>query len=85
MITAPSSAPAWAHDLAKSVDGALDRNIWPWISRRTYTVTQLTGTPGATLAATYPFMLARVSNGAGNKYVAISNGVAFYYLEGTAV
>lgn len=81
MITAPGNAPNWAHDFARTADAALQANSWPFISKTPYLVAELT----ATLAALYPFRFAIVSNGAGNKLVAISNGSAFYYLEGTAV
>lgn len=36
-------------------------------------------------AADYPWKLIFLSDGAGNKFVAVSNGTAWHYLEGTAV
>jgi hypothetical protein len=81
MITVAKDAPPWAFQLALQVQAALDQIGPAFISLRTFTVAQLT----ASMAQAYPFKLAFVSNGAGDKYVAVSNGVAFYYLNGTAV
>ena len=39
----------------------------------------------AAVAARYPWKLAIVSDGAGNRFVAVSNGTAWRYLDGTAV
>jgi hypothetical protein len=36
-------------------------------------------------AADYPFALIALSDGTANKHVAISNGTAWYYLDGSAV
>ena len=80
-IIAPVEAPRWGHDLAQSAQEEVDRAMWPYIQMKPLLVADLT----AALAAKYPWRKAIVSDGAGNKYEAISNGTAFYYLEGTAV
>lgn len=74
-------APMSMADFAKAVDREVDGAIWPYIAREPYTAAQLT----AALAAQFPYMKAIVSNGTGNRLEAMSNGTAFYYLDGTAV
>jgi len=80
-IKVDSAAPDWAQRAARSAESAIEGQIWPFISRQRYTVSQLT----AAFAAANPWRMAIVKDGAANKFVAISNGTAFYYLEGSAV
>ena len=79
MIAAPVSAPPWAQDFARSIDGALQHQIGPFVSLRPFTVADKPA------AASFPWKLIFLSDGAANKFVAVSNGTAWYYLEGTAV
>ena len=74
-------APMWAQRMARSVDNEIQQVMWPFISRQTYLVSELT----AAMAALYPWGVVFVSNGAGNRPIAVSNGTAFYYADGTAV
>jgi len=80
MLNAPSNAPPWAFVFSKSIDSEISNSIWPWISKTPATVAQLT----ASLAAQYPFGLIFVSDPPADQYVAVSNGTAFFYLDGTA-
>lgn len=80
-VRAPSNAPDWAFNLARDIQGEIDIARTMFISRTPFTVAELT----AALAALHPWKLAIVSDGATNKFVAVSNGSAFYYMEGTAV
>ncbi len=70
----PSNNP---RDIEKFVEGQTGL----FISLSTFTRSQLT----AAVAARHPFRLALVSDGTSNRYLAISNGSAFYYPDGTAV
>lgn len=81
MIQVPANAPPWAFSFAQQVQQALSGPGAMFISPRPFTVAQLT----AAMASQFPWKLALVSDGAANKFVAISNGVGFFYLEGTAV
>lgn len=81
MLQVPSNAPPWAFALGKTIDQEIANNIWPWISRKPLTVAQLT----AKLAGQYPYGMVFVSDPPSNQYVAVSNGGAFFYLDGTAV
>ena len=81
MIQAPSNAPPWAFQFANQIQRALDLIGPVFISLQPFTVAQLT----AAMASKNRWKLAFVSDGADNKFVAVSNGTAFYYLEGTAV
>jgi len=81
MLNVPSNAPPWAFAFGKNIDDEIRNNIWPWIARGPLTVVQLT----ADLAAMFPYGLAFVSDPPANQYVAVSNGTAFFYLDGTPV
>ena len=81
-LTLDSDAPPWASAFARRIEAAIgDGATWPFISRQTYTVSQLT----AALAVSAPWGMAIVSNGAGGRPLAISNGTIFVYLDGTTV
>lgn len=79
MITAPTNAPAWAQDFARAIDAALQSQLGPFVSLQPFTVA------AKPLAASFPWKLIFLSDGAANKFIAVSNGTAWYYLEGTAV
>lgn len=57
----------------------LQDQIGPFVSLRPFTL--LNRPP----PSKYPWKLIFLSDGAANKFVAVSNGTAWYYLEGTAV
>lgn len=80
-VQAPANAAPWAHSFAQTIQRGISECGPLFISLKPFTVAQLT----AGMATQFPWKLAFVSNGAGNKFVAVSNGTAFYYLEGTAV
>jgi len=71
----------WSALTANAIQAAIDGVGPMFVSTKPFTVAQLT----AAMATLFPWKLVFVSNGAGNKFVAVSNGTAFYYLEGTAV
>jgi len=81
MLTAPSNAPPWAFAFARSVDDEIRNNIWPFITRQPLRVAQLT----AALAGQNAYKLVFVSDPPSNQYMAVSNGTAFFYLDGTPV
>jgi hypothetical protein len=78
VITAPSGSPQFAHDLARSAQTAVDDIAQVFISNQAFTVATLPA------ASRFIYKMAIVSDGAGNKFVVISNGTAWYYLEGSA-
>jgi hypothetical protein len=80
-LKAPFNAPRSTQALAEDVQHRIDDNRSLFISPKPFTVAQLT----AGMATRFPWRIAIVSNGVGNKFLAISNGTAFYYMEGTAV
>lgn len=68
------------NDLVKRTGGVRGEALGPLPD---YTLAQIAaGTPSA---SNNPHSLIYVSDGAGNKFVAVSNGTAWYYLTGTAV
>lgn len=79
MIDLPPEAPTWARQLAERMEEEIELAI----SRPLPTFT-LADRPSATdLKWVWrPYVL---TNGAGNKWVVISNGTTLRYLEGTAV
>lgn len=79
MIIIDRSAPTWAQRLVQSITQAIE-NVWV----RPLPVFTTTTLPTAT-DARWLWRPVVVSNGAGNKWVAISNGTEWRYLEGTAV
>ena len=79
MIPLDSSAPQWAQVLARNIDKAIDANLVTFVRKLPYTVATVPS------AASYPWKMIFLSDGAGSKFVAVSNGSAWYYLEGTAV
>lgn len=79
MITLDSNAPAWARGLVTQIEQEIE-NAWTRPLPIFTTTTMPTVTDRKWLWR--PFV---VSNGAGNKWVAISNGTTFRYMEGTAV
>jgi hypothetical protein len=79
MITAPAQAPLWAQDFARAIDQAVQTQIGPFVSLRPFTVADKPA------AAKFPWKLIFLSDGAANKFVVVSNGTAWYYIEGTAV
>lgn len=79
MITLDRNAPDWAQVLVTQINQAIDES---WTrALPLYTTTTL---PSAT-DKTWLWRPIAVSDGAANKFVAISNGTAWYYLQGTAV
>ena len=80
-VSAGAGAPSWGIKLAQDTQQAIDALPRMFISAKPFVVADLT----AAFAANFPWRLAIVSDGAANKFIAISNGTAFYYLEGTAV
>lgn len=79
VLRAPANAPAWMQTFAR------DMEAWGDTAKRgpqALTVYSITELPDA--AAT-PFALIALRDGAGNKHAAISNGVAWFYLDGAAV
>ena len=80
MINIDQTAPDWAQRMARDTSDALDRaELGMFVSATAFLSTAM---PDATK---YAWRLAFVSNGTGNRFVAVSNGVAWYYLDGTAV
>lgn len=74
------SAPFWAQQMERQINqDVLQASLGPFMSRTPFTAASM---PDATQNA---WKLAFVSDGAGDKFVAVSNGVAWYYLEGTPV
>jgi len=59
----------------------LDAKMSAPIALPKYTVANLLLVP----ASRYPFRLFAVTNGAGNRWAAMSNGTTWRYLDGTAV
>lgn len=80
-ISVPADASPQLRALVASIQTEIDMARSPFISQSPYTVAELT----TGLAALNPWKLAVVTDGAANKYLAISNGTAFYYVQGTAV
>jgi hypothetical protein len=80
MITVAQDAPLWAQQLVRQVNADIaTASLGPFVSRAPFLKTSM---PDATKNA---WKLAFVSNGTGNKFIAVSNGVAWFYPEGTAV
>ena len=79
MVTLDQNAPDWAQRLVKDLNNEFDAVLGLFVSKTAFLATAM---PDATKNA---WKLAFVSNGAANKFVAVSNGVAWYYLQGTAV
>ena len=79
MITLPADAPEWARVMAQEIQQEIE-NAWT----RPLQVFSTTNKPSPTDPRWLwrPFV---VSDGAGNKWVAISNGTTLRYLEGSAV
>lgn len=65
---------------ALTTERFIEDEIFPYVSRKIYTVSELT----AEFAARYPYRKVIV-DGAGDRLEAMSNGTAFYYMDGTAV
>jgi hypothetical protein len=78
-LRAPAAAPAWAHGFARDVEA------WADAQRRGPQSLSVYSRLALPLAADHPFALIALSDGVGNKHAAISNGSAWYYLDGTAV
>lgn len=79
MITVPGNAPVWAQQLARQIEQEVE-NVWT----RPLPVFTTTTMPTAT-DKKWLWRPVAVSDGAANKFVAISNGTAWFYLEGTAL
>lgn len=79
MIELPPDAPTWARQLAQSMEEEIELAV-----TRPLPIFTLLDRPNATDPKWLwrPFVL---TNGAGNKWVVISNGTTLRYLEGTAV
>jgi hypothetical protein len=67
------------HSFARDIEAWADAQKRGPISLTAYTVAALPD------AADYPFALIAVRDGAGHKHAAISDGTAWYYLDGSAV
>ncbi len=80
-IKAPADATPSLRGLVEDIQREIDLARSPFISQSTYTVAELT----TALAASFPWKMAVVTDGAASKFVAISNGTQFFYLQGTAV
>ncbi|MDX2143022.1 MAG: hypothetical protein SFV19_06685 [Rhodospirillaceae bacterium] len=78
-LRTPSGAPSWLQGFAREIETWADARLRGPMSLTVYSKTALP------TAADYPFALVAVSDGAGGKYAAVSNGTAWYYLDGTAV
>lgn len=78
MITLDQNAPSWAHDMLRQINAAFLAAPTPL---PVFTVATV---PSAT-DKNWLWRPIAISDGAGNKFVAISNGTAWRYLEGTAV
>ena len=80
MIIVDQDAPRWAKEIVRQANQDIaDAGLGPFVSRTPFLAASM---PDATKNA---WKLAFISNGAADKYVAVSNGVAWFYLEGTAV
>ncbi len=64
---------------ARETERALDAQVWPYVSRTPYTIASK---PNPT---NYAYRKIILKDGVGNRLEAISNGTAWYYLDGTAV
>lgn len=78
-INLDMAAPSWAHRFRQAIEVALEQ-LWA----RPLPVFTVATLPTAT-DRKWLWRPVAVSDGAGNKFVAISNGTAWRYLEGTAV
>jgi|GEM_PF-2745622 hypothetical protein len=79
MINLDQTAPSWAHRFKQAIEIALEQ-LWTR-PLPVYTVATL---PTPT-DKKWLWRQIAVSDGAGNKFVAVCNGTAWYYLQGTAV
>lgn len=79
MISVPSEAPAWARQLALDIEEQIEL---AWVRPLPVFTTLDHPSPTDIRWLWRPFIL---SDGAGNKWVVISNGTTLRYLEGTAV
>ena len=73
------NAPQWAQDFAVAVGRTLEEAL-----TRPLEIFTLTTLPSAT-DKRWLWRPIVITNGAANKFIAISNGTAWYYTEGTAV
>ena len=78
-IAASNGAPPWGIKLAADAQQAIDALPRMFVSNKPFTVATVPS------ASKWPWRLIILSDGAANKYVAISNGTAWHYMEGTAV
>lgn len=78
-VTAPKSAPPWAHDLARNAQQVIDNEIWPYVRRRPVPIADL---PSAADNAWKKFF---VSDGASGMPEVTSNGQQWVYPDGTTV
>lgn len=79
-LTIDTEAPPYLSDLARKLDILIAQaQLGAFVSQTPYTVANKPS------AITNAWKLIFLSDGALNKFVAVSNGVAWYYLEGTAV
>lgn len=80
ILTVDTQAPPYIFDLVRKLNILLTQaQLGAFVSMAPYTVA---AKPDATLFA---WKLIFLSDGAGNKFVAVSDGTAWYYLEGTPV
>lgn len=80
MIQADSSAPRYAHDLAKSAQREVDARSYPYVSKTPVTVAQLASFP----ASKYAWLKMFLSDGVSGPE-ATSTGAAWVYPDGSAV
>jgi hypothetical protein len=78
-LRAPATAPGWLQEFAREVEA------WSAAQQRGPQTLSAFSRTAMPLAADHPFALVAVADGAGNRHVAVSNGTAWYYLDGTAV
>jgi hypothetical protein len=78
-LRTPAGAPGWLQGFAREIETWTDARGRGPLALTAYSKTALPS------AADYPFALIAVSDGAGNRFAAVSNGSAWYYLDGTAV
>ena len=79
IIPISGDAPEWAQVFANAIGAAIEEAL-----TRRLPVFTLATLPSAT-DKRFLWRPIAISNGASNKFVAISNGTAWYYMEGTAV
>ncbi|MDX2224593.1 MAG: hypothetical protein SFV21_17710 [Rhodospirillaceae bacterium] len=78
-LRAPAFAPGWLQSFAGTIED--------WVEARRRGPQPLTAYSRTALpdAARHAWSLIAVSDGASNRFAAVSNGSAWYYLDGTLV